>query len=57
MGTGIVKETAVKTGAAEEFVHQFPAAGVAPQDTRPDRFALGVAEPDALPLPGEANGA
>ena len=57
MGTGIVKEATVKTGATEQFAHQVAAAGVAPQDTRPDRFAFGVAEPDPFALPGKADGA
>ena len=57
VGAGIVKETAVKAGAAEQFAHQLAAAGVAPQNTRPDRFAFGVAEPHPFALPGEADGA
>ena len=56
MGAGIGEIAAVEAGSAQQVAHQLVAAGIAPQDPRAHRFTLLIAEPDPLPLPGEADG-
>lgn len=55
VGAGIGEIAAVEAGSAQQVAHQLVAAGIAPQDPRAHRFALIIAEPDPLPLPGEAD--